>query len=85
MQTNQRPSIVPTSTHDAAPNAPSYNTTTAQQSEHQVSHVDFSGSNVMQGISNENFIHSPFSNSVNKILPQMQDVNSVPALINDWV
>jgi hypothetical protein len=36
----------------------------------------------VQGISNEDFIHSPFSDSVNEILPQMQDQNSVPALIN---
>jgi hypothetical protein len=40
MQTNQRPSIVPTGTTDAAPNAPSNNTITVQQSGHQVSNID---------------------------------------------
>ena len=58
MQTNQRPSIVPTGTHNAAPNAPSNNTTTVQRSGHQLSHVDFSGSNGVQGISIEDSIHS---------------------------
>jgi hypothetical protein len=82
MQTNQRPSIVATSTHNTAPNAPSNNTTTARQSGHQVSHVDFSESNGVQGIPNKDSIHSPFLDSVNKILPQIQDLNSVSALIN---
>ena len=36
----------------------------------------------MQGISNKDFNHSPFLDSVNEILPQIQDKNSVPALIN---
>jgi hypothetical protein len=36
----------------------------------------------VQGISNKDFIHSPFLDSVNKILPQMQDEISVPALVN---
>ncbi len=82
MQTNQRPSIIPTDTTDAAPNAPSNNTITVQQSGHQVSHINFTRSNSTQGISNEDSIHSPYSDSVNEILPQMQDKNSAPALIN---
>ena len=82
MQPNQIPSIVPIGINNATPNAPSNNTTTARRSGHQVSTIDFSGSNGVQGISNKDFIHSPFLDSVNKILPQVQDNNSVPALIN---
>jgi hypothetical protein len=36
----------------------------------------------VQGISNEDSIQRPFSDSVNDILPQTQDENSAPALIN---
>ncbi len=82
MQPNQTPSIVPIGINNAAPNAPSNNTTTARRSGHHVSSVDFSGSNGVQGISNEDFIHSLFSDLFSEILPQMQDKNSVPALIN---
>ena len=79
MQPNQIPSIVPIGINNATPNAPSNNTTTARRSGHQVSTIDFSGSNVVQ---NKDIIHSPFSDSVNKNLPQIQDKNSVPALVN---
>ena len=79
MQPNQIPSIVPIGINNATPNAPSNNTTTARQSGHQVSTIDFSGSN---GVQNKDIIHSPFSDSVNKNLPQIQDKNSVPALVN---
>ena len=83
MQTNTKPSIIPTDTKkDAASAAPSNNPTTARRSGYQTSNTDFTGSQNVHGISNEDSIQSPFSDSVNDILPQMQDENSVPALIN---
>jgi hypothetical protein len=41
MQTNKRPSIVPTGTNDSAPSAQSNNTITARRSGHQVLYVVF--------------------------------------------
>jgi hypothetical protein len=80
MQTNTN--IIPTDKNDATFTAPSNNPTTARRSGYQKSNVDSTGSHNVHGISNEDFIQSPFSDSVNKILPQMQDENSVPPLIN---
>jgi hypothetical protein len=77
-----RTNIVPTDTNDATFTAPSNNPTTARQSGYQKSNVDSTGSHSVHGISNEDSIQSPFSDSVNKILPQTQDENSVPPLIN---
>jgi hypothetical protein len=80
MQTNTN--ILPTDTNDATFTAPSNNPTTAQRSGYQKSNVDSTGSYNVHGISNKDSIQSPFSDSVNKILPQTQDENSVPPLIN---
>ena len=80
MQTNTN--IIPTDKNDATFTAPSNNPTTARRSGYQKSNVDSTGSHNVHGISNEDFIQSPFSDSVNEILPQMQDENSVPPLIN---
>jgi hypothetical protein len=82
MQTNTKTRIIPTDTNDAASSTPSNNPTTARRSGYQPSNIDFTGSQHVHGISNEDSIQSPFSDSVNYILPQLQDDNSVPALIN---
>ena len=82
MQPTGGPSIVPTDATDGTSNVPSNNPTTARRSGYQASDFDFTGSNGVHGISNEDFIQSPFSDSVNDILPQMQDDYSAPALIN---
>jgi hypothetical protein len=82
MQPTDRPSIVPTDANSGTSNVPSNNSTTAQRSGYQASDLDFTGPNGVQGISNEDFIQSPFSDSVNDILPQTQNENSAPALIN---
>ena len=82
MQPTGGPSIVPTDATDGTSNVPTNNPTTARRSGYQASDFDFTGSNGVHGISNEDFIQSPFSDSVNDILPQMQDDYSAPALIN---
>ena len=63
-------------------NVPSNNPTIAQRSRYQASDFDFTRSDNVHGISNEDYIQRPFSDSVNAILPETQDDNSAPALIN---
>ena len=81
MQTNQRLTTKPTEFNNIALKAASNNTITVRQSGHQ-SHLDFSGSNNAQGISQEDSIQCLYLDSVNELVPQMQDKNSAPALIN---
>ena len=69
---------------DAVPNMShlqTSNKTTSAQSGHQSSHVDFSKSNGTQGISIEDSFNSPYLDSVNESLPQMQDnYNDAPSI-----
>ncbi len=82
MQPIKNQSIIPNDTNNATCANPSNYPTTAQQSGYKTSNIDSTGSKEVHGISNGNYLPSPFSNSFNKVLPQMQDEHSIPALIN---
>ncbi len=82
MQPIKNQSIIPNDTNDATCANPSNYPTTARQSGYQTSNIDSTGSKDVHGISNEDYLPSPFLDSVNEVLPQMQDEHSIPALIN---
>ncbi len=82
MQPTKSPTVVPTDATGGTLNVPSNNPTIAQRSRYQASDFDFTRSDNVHGISNEDYIQRPFSDSVNAILPETQDDNSAPALIN---
>ena len=82
MQPTKSPTVVPTDATGGTLNVPSNNPTIAQRSRYQASDFDFTRSDSVHGISNEDYIQRPFSDSVNAILPETQDDNSAPALIN---
>jgi hypothetical protein len=82
MQPIKNQSIIPNDTNDATCATPSNYPTTARQSGYQTSNIDSTGSKDVHGISNKDYLPSPFLDSVNKVLPQMQDEHSIPALIN---
>jgi hypothetical protein len=82
MQTNKKATTLPTDISNDVTIATGNKSITDFQFGHQVPHLDFSRSNYVQGISQEDSIPSFYSDLVNESLPQMQDNNSAPALIN---
>jgi hypothetical protein len=80
MQPTNNPTAVPTI--GGTLNVPSNNPTTTRRSGYQASDFDFTRPIGANGLSNEDYIQRPFSDSVNVISPEAQDDNLTPALIN---